>query len=1438
MRCFVYVLALFVLLTLPTYSQNYVIVSTDASAYPKVSMRAYGFAADGSATFVTDGTVTEDGLPVTPTFEAEPNNAGNLLSCLVYVDASASMSGGGSPPNITLARSAALGAALSLNSTSDEIGLGLFDARPTLLHGLTNDKASYRQAVADLTVGSGCNLDSALLSRPEGALVHLGSARYSRMLLLVLDGSPSFDVTRITQMALGYRIPVFIIGVRTTLSKALKKLVDTTGGCYTEGVSTEAEAELYANAFVSFAKNLPASRISYSSTANCDTSHAITVTSNSINRNVTYTVPGLLLPYLEWSVSGVEFGTGSDATETTVTLTARNKPITIQTLSSDDAKFSIVNNDAAGKTLAPNESIAVTVRYKGGIVGAFGHITIAATGACQAPSLPLRAGANTSGETLTLVSPNGGERVLIGRVTTIRWTNVLPSEVVRIDYTTNNGSTWQPITETATGLAYDWIPGPNLSSNVKVRVQRTNIPDEAIVELVGHRDPVYAAAFTYDDAYVLTGGHDATVRLWNATTGAQIRELGNHGGQFAWAVATHPSELIGASGGHDGLVNVYNLETGQRINTIRASSRVWSLDFSPDGNTLIIGADRSISFVRWTDGEIQQSIVVPGGPVYDLRYSNDGSVVVSAESDRAAVRSTSNYQVITEVAQGTGNVYATDISPDNKTIVTGGADFIIRSWDALSGNIKKTSPSYNASIQCIDYAPSGAKFVVGSSDGSAKIFDATTLDLQSSFAAINSIIYSVEFDAAGNRIVTGGTDDVARIWILQGAILTEDRSDADLEIVGGKLTLRDVNLGDVATGDGVERKQIVIENTGTDSLIINGWRLLSGDLSEFDIITPQQPAIIPASSSITLEIVSQPKEPGDREAMLMVDAGGGSGTCKLMSHGTLQQLQFQDAIYFGRKIAGQAVVDTTILLYAAPGDEPVTVTRTLLMGVQQGAFQILSGGSNFEIGAGQSHQLAVRFAPDAFGRFAAWIEFTLLDGSKRVMRLYGEGTGDARIRTSTTTLLFTTDQCENKPVTERLTVKNAGTSPLLLYSSEISGNTNGEFELLEPASFPVTLVNGDSVIYTVRFTPTVVGTKNASITISSNAIDANGGLTVIPIIARMDSVGMALSRNIVTFDGVNEGESAEQRISIFNTGSVPLRWPIVGTTVGSFRINAADPPVTPPGGLSEVVLQFQGGTVGNVYTATYDFIDTLCNRKQTLEMSATVRSYIGCTIVVDTVGAKIGSSVVVPVRIVNKVNFDRTDVTELHARFRVNGTILVPTGTSATPLADGFKTFDVTLPIPSASDVSANLLFTTLWGNDTASTIRVDSVWSTDTILVKSRSGQVFLTDLCREGGPRLLLRARQNGGTPTTHEPANVRVVPSPVADVATIDLRIVEDGATRVDLVDGTGRVLQTLVSRELSIGNYILPLDVSQLQVGMYTLQLITNTQHMSHRFSVIK
>ncbi len=237
--------------------------------------------------------------------------------------------------------------------------------------------------------------------------------------------------------------------------------------------------------------------------------------------------------------------------------------------------------------------------------------------------------------------------------------------------------------------------------------------------LKGHERPVHRVVLSADGSRIVTGAGD-TVRVWDARTGQSLLELKVRlGGVNSVALSPDGSRIVTGSGGPE--ARVWDTRTGQVLFELKGHA----------------ASDRFVSQVR------------------DVAFSPDGSrIVTGADDTTARVWDARTGQFLFELKGHEGSVSAVAFTPDGTRVVTGSGDQTARVWDAKTGQpaLELDGPGQTTGAAI---SADGTRVVTGSEDGTAQVRDAATGDL--CFELKGPMVCLVAISADGSRIVTGAS---------------------------------------------------------------------------------------------------------------------------------------------------------------------------------------------------------------------------------------------------------------------------------------------------------------------------------------------------------------------------------------------------------------------------------------------------------------------------------------------------------------------------------------------------------------------------------------------------------------------------------------------------------------------------------------------------------
>jgi WD40 repeat protein len=145
-----------------------------------------------------------------------------------------------------------------------------------------------------------------------------------------------------------------------------------------------------------------------------------------------------------------------------------------------------------------------------------------------------------------------------------------------------------------------------------------------------------SVAFSSDGTRIVSGSFDKSVRVWDASTGAEMTRLNGHT-SFVNSVAFSSDGTRIVSGSEDESVRVWDASTGAEMTRLNGhTSGVISVAFSSDGTRIVSGSyDKSVRVWDASTGAEMTRLNGHNSSVRSVAFSTDGTCIVSGSYDRS-----------------------------------------------------------------------------------------------------------------------------------------------------------------------------------------------------------------------------------------------------------------------------------------------------------------------------------------------------------------------------------------------------------------------------------------------------------------------------------------------------------------------------------------------------------------------------------------------------------------------------------------------------------------------------------------------------------------------------------------------------------------------------------------------------------------------------------
>jgi cytochrome c len=208
-----------------------------------------------------------------------------------------------------------------------------------------------------------------------------------------------------------------------------------------------------------------------------------------------------------------------------------------------------------------------------------------------------------------------------------------------------------------------------------------NAQPDAVLE--GHTAPIAALAVSPDGATLASASWDQTVRLWPLAGGAP-RVLDGHT-QNVNGVAFAPDGRTLVSVSYDQSLRIWPLAGSASPVVVAMPVPLNAVAICSDGEIAAGGADGRLYFLA-SDGARAGEVAAGPRPVISIAVSADGALVAAAGIGGTVAVIDRKTRDLARTLVGPGlPVWSVAFLPDSRTLLTGGADNIIRRWNAVTG---------------------------------------------------------------------------------------------------------------------------------------------------------------------------------------------------------------------------------------------------------------------------------------------------------------------------------------------------------------------------------------------------------------------------------------------------------------------------------------------------------------------------------------------------------------------------------------------------------------------------------------------------------------------------------------------------------------------------------------------------------------------------------
>ena len=390
-----------------------------------------------------------------------------------------------------------------------------------------------------------------------------------------------------------------------------------------------------------------------------------------------------------------------------------------------------------------------------------------------------------------------------------------------------------------------------------------------------------------------------------------------------------------------------------------------------------------------------------------------------------------------------------------------------------------------------------------------------------------------------------------------------------------------LNFVDVVVGTGATRA-VTLTNSGEGGVTITQADLADG--ADFSLGVLPLPLTLSSGQTTTFPVAFTPATVGAQSATLSLvsDASNSPTTLSVTGNGVSPAESGQLTVHpvlldFGDVPVGNSLTQTVALTNS--GSAALTVSGAVVSG---GAYSINGLSLPRSLAVGETASFGVTFSPQSAGTVTdSLLLSTDASNSPVTMPLTGTGTVLTGALSLTPGSLNFGDILVGTADTQVVTLTNTGNADVTITDSILTGGIGFSTSQL---SLPLTLAAGQSISFSVTFSPSAAGFVTGSVSFISDAANSPTTFSLSGTGLSAPTPGqLSLDPSGVDFGNVTIGNSGCTGVTLSNPGGSTISISNANVSGADFSLNGLTFPVTiAPGGTTTANVTFSPSVEGSV----------------------------------------------------------------------------------------------------------------------------------------------------------------------------------------------------------------------------------------------------------------